>query len=131
MRRERGSAAIAGLAGTLVLCLVALGVADLGAMLAARARAQAAADAAVLAAVVRQVPALGQEGDAEGAAREVAEANGAVLLRCACTAGDATAEVEVAVEARARFVPAWRGRRVRATARAEVDPDLLTYRASG
>ena len=126
--RERGTVTLVAATGTLVLCLTALAGADLGALLAARARAQAAADAAALAAVVNQIAILGQGDDPEDAAREQAEANDALLARCACEAGSLQAEVEVTVPATASFVPAWRGRIVRASARATVDPAVLSYR---
>jgi Flp pilus assembly protein TadG len=115
-------------ATALIFALGALAVADFGSMLAARARAQAAADAAALAAIARQVPALGQGGDPSSAAREAAERNGAALLRCACAPGSSEAVVEVAVEVRIGFLGAWAGRSARASARAEVDRDVLTYR---
>lgn len=128
---DRGAVSIVAMAGALMLCLTALGAADLGSMLLARARAQTAADAAALAAVVAQVPVLAQGEDPEEQARAIAEANGATLLRCDCPVGDPVAEVEVAVEPRLTFVAPWFGRSARATARAEVDPDVLSYRDGG
>lgn len=127
-RGDRGSVAILLAATTLLFALGGLAVADFGSLLATRARAQAAADAAALAAIVRQVPALGQGDDPEGAAREEAERNGATLLSCSCAVGSAEAVVEVEVPARVGFLAAWAGRRARAVARAEVDADVLTYR---
>ncbi len=127
--RERGSVAIVAVTGTLVLCLMSLGAADVGSMLHARAKAQAAADAAALAAAVRLAPALGQQGDPHTAAREQAEANGAQLVRCDCVGTGA--EVEVSIESRVSLVTPWRGRSIRARARAEVDPDVMSYRDSG
>jgi Flp pilus assembly protein TadG len=115
----------------MILCTLALGVADLGSLLFARARAEAAADAAALAAVAQQAPVLGRGSDPEGAARATAEANGAELVSCACSVGDASALVEVAVGARIGFVRGWRGRVVRARARADLDPDVFSYRDPG
>ncbi|MBI4728767.1 MAG: hypothetical protein HY775_04610 [Acidobacteria bacterium] len=113
------------------MCLGAMAVADLGSMFVARARAQAAAEAAALAAVVQQAPVLGQGSDPEGAARAEAERNGATLLRCECEVGRSDAVVEVSVEPRLLIVAAWRGRPARAAARAELDPDVLSYRQDG
>lgn len=128
---QRGALSIVAACGALTFCLVALGAADLGAMLIARSRAQAAADAAALAAAVAMVPVLRQGDDPEAQARALAEANGATLVRCDCPVGETTATVEVAVRARAWFVPAWVGRSARATASAQVDPDVLSYRDDG
>lgn len=126
-RGERGALSIALAAATLAATVLSLATADLGAMLVARARAQTAADAAALAAAVRQQPILGQPGDPTAAAREAAEENGARLLRCECAAGRIDAVAEVAVRPRTRLV--WVGREARATARAEIDADVPTYRA--
>jgi secretion/DNA translocation related TadE-like protein len=128
---EQGTVSIVLAAGALLLATFALAVADFGSMLVARARAQTAADAAARAAVVRQVPILAQDGDPAEAARQTAAANGAELISCECRTGEATATVEVAVVASASVVPGWRDRRVRARARAGVDPDVLTYHDTG
>jgi len=125
---ERGAVSLVALTGTLVLCLFALGAADLGSMLLARSRAQAAADAAALAAVVAQTAVLGQQADPTERARETAAANAARLDRCTCEPGTVFAEVEVSIAPRLAFVRSWFGRRARATARAEIDPDVLSYR---
>lgn len=125
---DRGSMSIFVATATLLMSLFALAAADLGSMLYARARAAAAADAAALAAVVEQAPILGQGDDPEGAARETAERNGATLVSCACVLGDTTATVTVEIVSRTAFVEGWSGRSVRATARAELDADVMTYR---
>jgi Flp pilus assembly protein TadG len=117
--------------GALLFCLLALAVADLGSLLLARSRAQAAADAAALAAVVQQAPILGRGSDPEGAARETAAANGASLTSCECAVYDAHATVEVSLTPRIAFVSGWRSRAVRARARADVDPDIFSYRDPG
>lgn len=127
---QRGSVSILILATTLLFSLSALAVADLGSMLFARARAQQAADAAALAAVVQQAPVLGQGNDPEGAAREVADRNGAELLECGCASGTSDATVEVAVTPKLQFLSGWYGRRARARARAHLDDDVFTYRSS-
>lgn len=127
---DRGAISIFVGVTTLLLAVASLGVADVGAMLVARARAQAAADAAALAAVVQQAPVLGQGDDPEGAAREAAELGGGALVDCACEVGTADATVTVEVAPRLTFLAGWAGRRARATARANLDADVFSYRAS-
>jgi secretion/DNA translocation related TadE-like protein len=127
---QRGSVSILMVAGAALLSLTSLAVADIGSMLLARGRAQQAADAAALAAVVRQAPVLHQGDDPEGAAREVAAHNGATLLSCECEVGTTDSTVEVQITARLVFLKGWFGRSVRATARAHLDDDVLTYRDS-
>ena len=117
--------------GAFLFCLFALAVADLGSMLLARSRAQSAADAAALAAIVQQAPVLAQGSDPESAARATAEANGAALVSCDCRVGDTSAVVEVTIVPRIAFVAAWRGRAVHARGRADLDPDVLSYRDPG
>ena len=131
MRAERGAVSIVAVTGALVLCLGALGAADLGAMLFARARAQSAADAAALAAVTEQAPVLERGSDPEQAARDEAERNGATLTRCECSVGSTEATVEVTITPRLGFLSGWFGRAARASARAAIDPDVLTYRDGG
>ena len=131
MRAERGAVSIVAVTGALVLCLGALGAADLGAMLFARARAQSAADAAALAAVTEQAPVLERGSDPEQAARDEAERNGATLIRCECSVGSTEATVEVTITPRLGFLSGWFGRAARASARAALDPDVLTYRDGG
>jgi len=128
---ERGAVTIVAVTGALVLCVGALGAADLGAMLFARARAQSAADAAALAAVTAQAPILQRGTDPGQAAREEAESNGAVLTRCDCEVGSSQATVEVSLTPRLSFLSGWFGRAARASARAALDPDVLTYRDGG
>jgi len=126
--RQRGSISILVAAGAFLMSLFALGAADLGSMLVTRARAQQAADAAALAAVVQQAPVLGRGDDPEAAARDAAERNGATLVSCTCTVGETEATVEVTMTPRLGWLHGWDGRIVRATARAALDPDVLTYR---
>lgn len=128
MTREGGAMSIVAVCGTLVLCLSALAVADLGSMVVARTRAQAAADAAALAAAVALAPALAGGETPEQAARAVAEANGASLDSCDCPVGTPDAIVTVSVAAPIAYVTPWSGRRAHATARASIDADLLSYR---
>jgi secretion/DNA translocation related TadE-like protein len=130
-RGQRGAVTIVAVTGALILCLGALGAADLGSMLLARARAQSAADAAALAAVTQQAPILGRGTDPEQAARDEAERNGAALVRCDCTVGETMATVEVTVTPKLAFLSGWFGSRARASARAALDPDVLSYRDPG
>ena len=128
-REARGSVSIIVAAGALLLALSALAVADVGSMFVARDRAQTAADAAALAAVGAQAPVLDQGDDPEAAARDAAERNGASLASCECEVGTTDATVEVNVVPKLGFLSGWFGRVVRATARAHLDPDVLTYRS--
>lgn len=128
--KQRGSVSILMVAGALLFSLFALAVADLGSMLLARGRAQQAADAAALAAVVQQAPVLEQGDDPEGAARHVAERNGATLVSCECDVGTTDATIEVEITPRLGFLSGWYGRKARARAHAHLDDDVLTYRSS-
>lgn len=95
-----------------------LGLADVAALLVARARAQTAADAAALAAAADLLP--GSAGDPRGEAERFARANGGRLASCAWRwGGEVTVTVEVPVRL-AVLRPVAEGR-VRARARAEVD----------
>jgi secretion/DNA translocation related TadE-like protein len=131
MSHERGSFSILVAVGSLMMMLLALAAADLGSMLVSRARAQTAADAAALAAVVQQAPVLDQGEEPEMAARDAAERNGATLISCECVVGTTEATVSVETVPRLVFLEGWFGRRVRATARAEVDADVMTYSDGG
>lgn len=131
MSDQSGSFSILVTAGALLMMLLGLAAADLGSMLHTRARAQTAADAAALAAIAQQAPILDQGDDPEGAARDAAERNGAVLVSCACEIGTTEATIEVEMIPRLIFLRGWFGRRVRATARAEIDADVLTYTEGG
>ena len=128
---DRGNITILVCTAAFVLMLGALALADAGAFLLARQRAHTAAAAAALAAVVQQVPALAPDGDPVAAARAEAERNGAVLMKCECAVGSARAIVVVEIARQGVFLAAWVGRRVHATAAAEVDDGLTTYRPSG
>jgi len=128
---ERGAVSIVAVTGALILCLGSLAAAALGSMVLARARAQSAADAAALAAVTAEAPILHGGTDPEQAAREEAESNGAELTRCDCAVGATQATVEVRLPPRLSFLSGWFGRAARATARAALDPDVLTYRDGG
>ena len=130
-RNENGSISILIAVGASLMTLFALAAADLGSMIVTRSRAQAAADAAALAAVVQQAPILGQGEDPEGAARDTAERNGASLVSCECVVGTTEATVTVETMPRLSFVEGWFGRPVRATARAELDPDVMSYEDGG
>lgn len=125
---ERGSISMVAAALSLILALTAAAGADLGSLLIARARARTAADAAALAAASALVPLLAEGADPQMRARNAASANGAQLKRCVCEPGSIGAIVDVEVVGRAMFVRAWDGMIVRASARAEVDPDVYSYR---
>lgn len=105
-----------------------LALADLGALLLARARAQTAADAAALAAAAELVP--GSDGAPRDAARQYASHNGASLVACDCSANAQSVEVSVKVPVRTavlRFAG-----EVGARARAEVDlTALFSLKVSG
>lgn len=125
---ERGAMTVLVAAVSLILALVAAGAADLGALLVARVRAQTAADSAALAAASALSPLIGEGADPEIRAGNAAAANGARLVGCVCQHGAADAVVEVEITASAMFVRAWDGATVRASARAEIDRDVYSYR---
>lgn len=103
--------------------VLALGIADLGIFLLARARAQTAADAAALAAASELVPGVGH--DPRGQAARFAGANGARLLACECRLGARSATVLVAVPVRFLVVRVLGAEEVTGGARAEVDLSIL------
>lgn len=115
---QRGSITVLAAAMLLMLGVLALGVADVGRVLAARERAQTAADASALAAAdLLALPT--DETPAEAAVAE-AEINGAVVDRCTCDEGSTSVDVEVSVSvAGFHLLPGVHV--VRATARAVVD----------
>lgn len=94
-RDERGAALVVSLALVAVLLSVALAVAAVVDVLAARQRAAAAAD---LGALAGAPVASSSEAVACSAAERVVQANGATLRRCAVVDGD----VRVSVSARPR-----------------------------
>lgn len=101
--------------------MLAVAIVDVTAYLVAAAAAQTAADqSALAAAVARDHP--GARGDPVGRARDVAEAADARLERCTCGAGTRPVEVEVSVAVRAAVITRFAGRRVHATASADVVP---------
>jgi secretion/DNA translocation related TadE-like protein len=103
---ERGGASLVALALTAFLLLAGLLAVDVGALAAARAGAQNAADLAALAALTPG------GGSPSARAAAVAEANGAELAVCDCSA------VQAVVTVRRRVVLAPTGLSVRVTARA-------------
>jgi Flp pilus assembly protein TadG len=104
---------------SLVVCL---GLADLGAVLVARARARAAADAAALAAA--QELAFPSGGGAPAAvAAAFAAANGGRLTACACDPGSSEARVEATVHSDGLFfVPGGVDVTIRARAVIDIPP---------
>lgn len=107
---------------TALLCLLVVGVASIGGLLAARSQATVAADAAALAAVVATHPDTGRRSPPVEAARAARE-NGASVVRCTCPVErsletrEATVVVMIEVDA-----PIFGRLRVQASARAEFDP---------
>ena len=111
MKSERGATTVVVIAVVVIGFVLVLGAARLGTAVVARARADTAADAAALAAA--DMLALGRDaGAAEAAARTTAAANGARLVRCACSGRFPSVVVEYAVPTL--------GASARSTARAEV-----------
>jgi secretion/DNA translocation related TadE-like protein len=92
---ERGSVSVVLAATLVVVFALAMGVADLGRVLSARARARTGADAAALA--VAQELAFPTGLDVFRLADDYAAANGGVLTACACERGTFEAQVEVRV----------------------------------
>lgn len=84
MNRERGAAApiLLGVAGFVLV--LAVGIADVGILFAARLQAAAAADAAALAAAPVTFRAFGAAAGPVAEARRLASANGARLVECTC-----------------------------------------------
>lgn len=90
---QRGSVSIIVAAVGTIALVAALGMADLGKALVARARARAAADAAALAAAQElALPSGRQPGEV---ASDYAARNGATLSSCVCASGSIDAVVEV------------------------------------
>jgi len=107
-----------------VIAVLAVAVAALGTLYAARAQATNAADAAALAAAVSSYPPASSLPPLT-AARQAAEANGAVVVACRCRRDpalhDRTVEVVATITVK---VPIFGDVQVRSTARAEFDPLL-------
>lgn len=100
------------------VAMLAVAIVDVTAYLVAASEAQAAADAAALAAVTaRDHPTA--RADPAARAERVAVTAEARLERCDCH-GTGPVEVEVSVEVHAAVVTRFAGRRIHATARAEL-----------
>lgn len=109
-------------AAVAIVAVVSIAVAGLGSLYSARAQAQTAADGAALAAAVATYPPAASASPL-AAARDVAAANGAVVVRCGCPR-DSTLRarvVEVVTAIRAD-VPVFGEWLVHASSRAEFDP---------
>jgi secretion/DNA translocation related TadE-like protein len=91
-RSERGAATLLVMAMSGVLLFVGLALAVVQAMVVAHRQAQSAADLAVLAGA----SAAARGRDPCEAARDVAAANGAVLVTCRSQGGDVRVQVSVA-----------------------------------
>ena len=107
-----------------ILSLVAMAVASLGVLYAARVQAANAADAAALAAAPATYPAL-RVGSPTSRARVAAEANGAVVAKCECAVDPSIRARSVTVWASfVVTVPIFGTHEVTVAARAEFDPRL-------
>jgi secretion/DNA translocation related TadE-like protein len=94
-RSERGSVTIVTVTLLALVLVVALGVADLTAVMLASSRAQDAADAAALAAAVEIAMPSGRA--ASDVAAEYAARNGGSLVECSCDPAAFAAEVRTRV----------------------------------
>lgn len=125
MSRDRGSSTLLITGVIALIALVSVATAGLGLAYGARAQAQTAADAAALAAAVATYPPASMANNPTGEARAIARANGAALVRCDCRVDmrmrPRVVTVVTVVEA---DLPVFGLREVRATARAEFDPEL-------
>ncbi|MDX1468927.1 MAG: hypothetical protein R3258_06260 [Acidimicrobiia bacterium] len=119
---EAGGATVALVAVAALLATLGIATASLGAAYAARAQAQTASDAAALAAAVATYPGASGSSPHEQAAA-VANANGAVVVRCGC-AIDPSLSIRVVevVTAVGIEVPIFGHLRVKAASRAEFNP---------
>lgn len=126
MTNERGSAAILLLAVAGLVVVLTIGVADVGAALAARLQAAAAADAAALGAAPVTFRPFGAEGSPASEAGRLATANGATLVSCRCPIDRnwRSRVVEVTVERRVSLLGLG-SITVRASSQAEFDPTKL------
>ena len=122
LRDQDGTAALLLAPALVAVVMLAVAVVDVTGYLVAASRAQAAADAAALAAATaRDHPALPD--DPVARARRVADASGARLEHCGCRATSRPVAVEVSVEVHAAVLTRFAGRRVHATAEAELVRD--------
>lgn len=122
MRRDDGSMAVAMSGVTVIVAVLAVAVASIGMLFAARAQATNAADAAALAAAVATYPAAFDRQPLD-AARQAAVLNGAVVVDCRCPVDTSlvsrTVEVVTAVSVK---VPIFGQLTVESSSRAEFDP---------
>lgn len=113
---------MAGIVG--VVAVLAVAVAGLGSLYAARSQAQVAADAASLAAAVASYPPASDQRPEISAGR-VARSNGAALIGCDCPRDLRFAARTVQVTTGVTLgVPVFGEVTVRASSRAEFDPGL-------
>ena len=126
MTSEHGSAASLLLAVAGLVVVLTIGVADVGAALAARLQAAAAADAAALGAAPVTFRPFGAEGSPASEAGRLAAANGATLVSCRCSIDRnwRSRGVEVTVERRVSLLGLG-SITVRASSQAEFDPTKL------
>lgn len=120
---ERGSGTVLAIGLLAVTVVAGLAVVSATQIVVARTRAVAAADAAALAAAPMTFPPVAQGDSPVAIARDMAENNGARLIRCECvvlaTFDPRAVEVEVEIAVDLIFLGP---RVVRATSRAEFVP---------
>ena len=123
---ESGSVTPVLVAVAAVLMLLAMAVADVGSLLAARRAASGAADAAALAAAPVTFRPFGAVGTATEEAARFAATNGTRLVRCRCRHDPSWAvrTVEVGVERRVQLI-LFGARTVTAVSGARFDPTAL------
>lgn len=126
MKRQRGSVTPLLLAVAGVVLVLAVGVADVGILLAARLQAAAAADAAALAAAPVTFRPFGATSGPDAEAQRLAAANGARLTACSCDT-DPSWNARIVVVTVERRVPllGLGTVTVAASSRAEFDPAKL------
>jgi secretion/DNA translocation related TadE-like protein len=119
---ERGSVALLAAAVVAIAIVLAMGLGEVGRVVALRARAQTAADAAALAAA--PVTFFGPGHPRDEAAR-LARENGAELLECRCPIDPIWRARTVTVRVAVGGGPRWLGvATIEATAAAEFDPTV-------
>jgi len=104
--RDRGAASVLLLAVAGVALLLAVGIGDVGLILAGRYKAAVAADAAALAAGPVTFRPFGAEGNAGREAARYAALNGATVIACRCRTDRSwrARTVEVVVERTVRLI---------------------------
>lgn len=126
MNPERGAVTPLLLGVAFVVLVLAIGIGDVGILLAARLQTAAAADAAALAAAPVTFRPFGAESGPAAEARRLAEANGAQLTVCSCPPdGSWNARIVIVVVERRVALLGLGAVTVAASSRAEFDPAKL------